>query len=238
MTKFIVGDLHIPYEDKLAVNVMFKIHQHVRPEMVILNGDILDFTELSHFTRNKLEDRPITESIDAAVDIIKKLQKESTVVYHIGNHEIRLKKYLFNNAPEIADLISFNDLINDKLKTKIEFVEMVGRTCMKKYFNDSLLIGHFNRVSKYSAYTAKLILEDMKMSIIQGHTHRLGTYYTTGANCTYQGHEGGCLCSIHPSYVHSPNWQNGFLIAYDAMNIETVNIFEGKALYRGKMYKG
>lgn len=234
----IISDLHIPFDDKRAVEVMLKIHQHCRPETIILNGDVLDFIELSSFIRNKLDDRPIKKSINDAVDIIKKLQRYSTVIYHIGNHEIRLKKYLFANAPELADLISFNDLINNKLKTKIDFVEMVGRDCMEKYFDGHLLVGHFNRVSRYSAYTAKMLVEDYKISVVQGHTHRLGTYYTTGANCTYQGHESGCLCEIHPEYVHSPNWQQGFLIAYDAFNIETVNIRDGRALYRGKVYKG
>ena len=234
----IISDLHIPFEDKRAVEVMLKIHQHVRPEMVIINGDMLDFKELSNFVRDKLADRPIKDSISDAIEVIKKLQRYSTVVYHEGNHEIRLQNYLFARAPELEYFIKFNELINNKLKTEIEFVEMVGKDSMAKYFNDQLLVGHFNRISRYSAYTAKMLVEDYKVSVVQGHTHRLGTYYTTGANCTYQGHESGCLCNIHPEYTHSPNWQQGFLIAYDAANIETVNIHDGRALYRGKVYKG
>jgi len=234
----IIGDLHIPYEDKLAVNVMLKIHQHVKPETVIINGDLLDFIELSTFTRDKLEDRPIGQSIHDATDIIKKLQRYSTVIYHIGNHELRLKKYLLNNAPEIKDLINFNDLINNDLKTEIEFVEMIGRDSMQSYFDGKLLVGHFNRVSRYSAYTCKLLCEDYKISVVQGHTHRLGSYYTTGMNDILQGHESGCLCNLHPGYTATPNWQNGLLMAYTAQNIETVFINNGEALYRGKCYKG
>lgn len=238
MTKMIISDLHIPFEDNKAVKVTLDIHQHVRPETVIINGDMLDFKELSHFIRNKLDDRPINESINTATDIIKKLQRYSKVIFHIGNHELRLQKYLWANAPEIAELVKFDKLINDELDTEIEFVEMIGKDSMSKYFDDRLLVGHFNRVSRYSAYTAKMLVEDYKISVVQGHTHRLGTYYTTGANDTFIGKEGGCLCDIHPEYVHSPNWQQGFLMAYTPMNIETVNIYDGCALYRGKTYKG
>lgn len=238
MTKMIISDLHIPFEDSRAVNIMMKIHQHCRPETVVINGDMLDFIELSTFTRDRLEDRPITQSIRDATDIIKKLQRYSDVIYHIGNHELRLKKYLLNNAPEIADLVNFNDLINNNLKYDVEFVEMVGRDSMSKYFDDKLLVGHFNRVSRYSAYTAKMLVEDYKISIVQAHTHRLGTYFTTGATQTFLGNENGCLCEINPKYVHSPNWQNGFLMAYDAWNVEPVYIHKGRALYRGTMYKG
>jgi len=234
----IISDLHIPFEDSKAVNIMLKIHQHCRPETVVINGDMLDFIELSTFTRDKLEDRPITTSIRDATDIIKKLQRYSTVIYHIGNHELRLKKYLLNRAPEIADLVNFNDLINNNLKTDIKFVEMIGRDSMAKYFNNQLLIGHFNKALKNSAYTAKSLVDQYKMNIIQGHTHRLGVYYTTGAKKTFIGIEGGCLCCIMPNYVNNPDWQNGFLIALDSANIETVFINDGKALYRGKCYKG
>lgn len=234
----IISDLHIPFQNDKAVNIAMKIHQHYKPETVIINGDMLDFIEMSTFTRNKLEDRPITELIHSATNIIKKLQRYSTVIYHIGNHELRLKKYLLNNAPEITDLINFNDLINNNLKTKIKFVEMIGRDSMAKYFNDQLLVGHFNRVSRYSAYTAKILVEDYKINIVQAHTHRLGTYYTTGVNQTFLGNENGCLCDIHPQYKHSPNWQNGFLMCRDSMNIESIYINDGECLYHGKKYRG
>ena len=238
MSKLIIGDLHIPFEDKKAINVMLKIHQHCRPETVIINGDMLDFAEISHFVRDKLKDRPLRESIDDAVSIIKKLQRYSTVIYHVGNHELRLQNYLLSNAPEVEHLVKFDTLINDGLDTKIEFVPMIGRDSMKLYFDDQLLVGHFNRISRHSCYTCKLLCEDYKVSIVQGHTHRLGNYYTTGINGILQGHEGGCLCDLHPGYTANPNWQNGFLMAYTAQDIETVFINDGEALYRGKCYRG
>lgn len=108
---------------------------------------------------------------------------------------------------------------------------------MARYFNDKLLVGHFNRVSRYSAYTAKMLVEDYKISVVQSHTHRLGTYYTTGAMQTFVGNECGCLCEVKPQYTHSPNWQNGFLMAHSSTNIETIYINDGEALYQGKNIK-
>ena len=238
MTKMLVGDFHIPFIDKKAVNVMLKIHQHVKPETVIINGDMLDFIELSTFTRDKLDDRPIGRSIRDATNIIKKLQRYSTVIYHVGNHELRLEKYLLNNAPEIKDLINLNDLINNNLKTNIKFVPMIGRDSMASYFDNQLLVGHFNKALKYSGATAKALVERFKINIVQSHTHRLGTYYTTGSKAIFQGHEAGCLCDLAPKYAQGLDWQNGFLMAYTPHNIETVFIHDGEALYRGKCYRG
>ena len=238
ITKMIIGDAHYPFQDNKAINIMLKIHQHCRPEEVVLNGDMLDFAELSHFTRDKLKDKPIKESIEEACGLIKKLQRYSTVIYHVGNHEARLQKYLLSNAPEVEHLLKFDKLINNELDTPIEIVENIGRDTMAKYFDDQLLVGHFNKALKNSAYTAKALVEQYKMNIVQGHTHRLGVYYTTGAKETLIGIEGGCLCQIRPSYVNLPDWQSGLLMARDHQNIEMIYINEGRALYRGKVYKG
>lgn len=238
ITKLIFGDVHIPFQDDRAVNIMLKIHQHCRPETVIINGDLLDFSELSHFTRDKLADKPIEESIEEACVLIKKLQRYSTVIYHVGNHEARLQKYLLSNAPEVEHLLKFDKLINNELDTSIKIVENIGRDTMAKYFDNKLLIGHFNKALKNSAYTAKALVEQYKMNIVQGHTHRLGMYYTTGAKETFIGIEGGCLCNIMPNYVSRPDWQNGLIMARSHQDIETIFINDGKTTYRGKTYKG
>ena len=114
---------------------------------------------------------------------------------------------------------------------------MIGKDVMKEYFNNQLLVGHFNKASKHSCYTAKQLVDQYKMSVLQGHTHRLGLYYVTGKKNTYIGIEGGCLCDLHPEYIMNPNWQGGFVMARDAWNIEIVYIHEGRSIYRGKVYK-
>jgi len=238
ITTLIAGDCHYPFQDDRAINIMLKIHQHCRPSKVVLNGDILDFIELSAFTRDKLADKPIKESIEDACGLIRKLQRYSTVIYHMGNHEARLQKYLLNSAPEVEHLLKFDKLINAELDVPIEIIENIGRDTMKKYFDDKLLIGHFNKALKHSAYTAKGLVDQYKMNIIQGHTHRLGMYCVTGAKETFIGVEGGCLCDIKPIYVNSPNWQAGLVMARDHKNIEIIPIDDGKAIYRGRTYKG
>ena len=143
-----------------------------------------------------------------------------------------------HSAPEVEHLLKFDKLINNELDIPIEIVENIGRDTMKKYFNDKLLIGHFNKALKHSSYTAKGLVDQYKMNIIQGHTHRIGMYYVTGAKETYIGVEGGCLCDIKPTYVNSPNWQTGFVMARDHKNIEIIPIDDDEAIYRGRIYKG
>jgi hypothetical protein len=132
----------------------------------------------------------------------------ATLIFILGNHEIRLRKYILRNAEALADLVSFEELLRASDKWQI-----VGSSMVENYviWHD-YYIGHFNRVSKFSAYTVKNIIADRGVNIIQSHVHRLGMYSQTYFDRTVYGYEMGCLCSLNPSYAVTPNWQQGFVV--------------------------
>ena len=239
----IISDLHIPYEDKSAVNVALKIHQRMRPAMVIVNGDLLDFPQISHFTSDPANNQTLGDDINAGVAILKKLQRYSKVVFLEGNHEIRMRNYILDNAPELYEFLDLKTIFENKIDD-LEYIQGVGKESMYYYDND-LLVGHFNKVSKHAGYTAKLLVDQYRCNVVQGHTHRVGVHFATGFNGTIAGYESGCLCSLEPQYISKPNWQQAVLMYNTAVvdsqkitNMEVVRIQEGKALYRGKLYRG
>ena len=240
MTTQIISDIHFPYQDDKAVNIALKINQKMRPAEVIINGDMLDFPQVSRFTMDPDVHQTLERDINMSIEFIKKLQRYSSVTVIEGNHEIRLNKYILENAPELKSLVSLEAILSNNLDDDIKYIDAIGKESMY-WYDDSILIGHFNRVSKNSAYTAKLLVEQYKCNIIQAHVHRLGSHYFTGYKETLVGFEMGCLCSIYPEYMAKPNWQQGFLM-YNRIGsnteIETIHIADGKALYRGKEYRG
>ena len=50
------------------------------------------------------------------------------------------------------------------------------------------------------------------MSIIQAHVHRLAMVYRTQPTRELVGVEGGCMCSLTPTYMEYADWQQGFCI--------------------------
>ena len=239
VTDFIISDLHIPFQNNTAIDIMLRMHRHFRPRNVIINGDALDFPQLSHFNHNPLTQESIDSCIDQLVTITGKLQRYSSITMIEGNHEARLRKFVNDRASPLYKYINLESIINSKLEQKIEYVPAINRESMLLW-DDRILIGHFNRASRHSCYTAKLLVEQYMTNIIQSHTHRGGSYCVRGYNGILRGWENFCLCNLNPSYIAHPNWENGFLVYQrigDIWTVESVFIEGDRAMFRGRMYK-
>lgn len=146
----------------------------------------------------------------------------------------RLKKFLSDRAPELSSLrdIRFTKLMKfDELN--IEYTERDVKI-------GDLLYIHGERVSKHSGYTAKANLEDIGVSVICGHCHRMGMHFKTTRGGDFISVEGGTMASMVQDYVEpsKPNWQHGFTtIDYNGKQfwINLHQVFEGKTSLRGKI---
>ena len=238
-TRFIISDVHYPFHDQASVNIMLKMQQHFRPKNIIIDGDFFDCATLSRFSREPQEPGAFKNQIEGGCEIIRKMQKYSSITMVQGNHEARLDKYINDKAPELHNLLSIKGLVNNELDTNVEYIQTIPSESMLALRND-LLVGHFNVARKYTGYTVKALVERFQTNIVQAHTHRLGEYSIRTWGRTLHGWESGCLCDLSPEYVFHPNWQNGFLVYSqlgDYWNIEIVHIDDGKTMFRGKVYK-
>ena len=99
-TVVIASDIHIPFQDNAAVRSFVKYCKEKQPEVVVLNGDVLDMFMLSRFTkgegRNPLEEMTMCQGF---LDSLRKAVPNADIYYVIGNHENRLEKYVLNKAP-------------------------------------------------------------------------------------------------------------------------------------------
>lgn len=176
------------------------------------------------------------------------------IKYIFGNHEYRLYRFLMEKAPELYGLTRAGADQKRKQILSVEYLLRFDELNIESVFSggreshvqwgDYLVLGHFNKVMKHSGYTAKALVDEKSFSLIQSHTHRMGTYYKTTFN-TYQfvGHENGCLCSLTPEYVEYPNWQQGFSIVHkkkmgDRFHIQPVPIVDHKFFWGETEYDG
>ena len=240
MTDFIISDLHVPYQDPEALSVMMKMLKHYKPKNVVMNGDMLDCVSLSRFSKEPQQPEAFKAQLVELCGYITQIQRISKVTYIEGNHEARLGKYINDNAPELAGILDMESLIARYLKKRITYVRTTPGQSMTLWGdNKDLMIGHFNKASKNTCYTAKLLVEQYQTNIVQAHTHRLGEYAITGQRGTLHGWEGGCLCSLNPTYMLLPNWQQGFLVRTevgDRWNVEIAHIDNGECVFRGKLF--
>lgn len=226
--KFIVlSDIHFPYQDDKALKAVYKFLEQHPVDTIILNGDILDFYDVSRFDKDPQRMFSLQTELDMAENFFKKLRKlfpEAEMYFVKGNHEDRMERYLQKHS----ELFTLKAL---KIPTLLQLEKFNIHYKPKGFKFGSLKIIHGDLIRKFSSYTARGELEKHDSSGISGHTHRGGVYYYKTPERYLAWFESFCLCDVHPFYVDDPNWQSGFLYGYtegDSFAVTPIPIVDGK----------
>ena len=244
-TAVILSDLHFPFHDSRAIGVALAFIEDTKPETIYLAGDIVDFYALSRFSKDARRELELQTELDTTVEFLDALRRSaplSRIVFIEGNHEARLSAYLqdpMRRALSGLRVLDIRELLSLDV-FGIEYVDSIARTAFAE--EGIVKVGHFNAVNKFSAYTAKNLLDRYMCSLVQGHTHRLGTHYRTVAGLgTFVAAENGCLCQLEPEYASNPDWQHGFTVITrvkesNRFHLQQVPIVDYEALFGHRRY--
>lgn len=216
----VASDVHIPFQDNKAVDAFINYCSKVRPEIIVLNGDIVDFYMLSRFTKG--EGRNPYEEIKMCQEFMARLRKvcpNAEIYYVIGNHEARLEKNILAKAPEMASII-------EDVFTILRVSDYNIRGCASVTINN-VVFKHGTLLGNKSGLSAIKEMENSYMSGLTGHTHRLCKYIARKAGRKFFWIETGCLCDLNPEYVIQPNWQQGFAtVTFKGSKVKSARAFE------------
>ena len=239
-----ISDVHIPYEDKRTVGTVLRFIAKFKPDIIFINGDLMDCMDISSFDK-PLEKHPnLKEEIEETKYFLLKLRSiapKARIIYILGNHSYRLQSYIAKNARELYGLKGLT--LQEQLGCEDIDVEIIDNGTKENYIRyGDLFIGHWDKSLKHSGYTAKALLDDKGVSIIQGHTHRLGAIYKRDLEGIKGAWECGCLCDINPKYVNHPNWNQGFLTIHldkktNTSHVTVVPIIDHKIVYGDKVFR-
>jgi len=232
----IFGDLHCPFHDNRAVNIVCQIAEDLKPDHVIENGDSLDCYEFSVFSKDPARAQTFQQERNSHKKVMNQIRSASNADYlYVGgdedNHFMRFMKNVIwekglHDVPELSPprILYLKDE---------EYVE--GPILINKTFR----ISHGTR---YGENAAKLSLMDFMISGLQNHSHRLQTYYRTTATAEYVFAQNGHLTDVKKAWKKNPNWQQGLSILYmlsdGRFRLETIPIVKHKTIFRGKLYRG
>lgn len=223
----VLSDLQIPFEDPAALAAAEEVARAVRPDLVVLNGDVVDCYAESDFLKDPIKAAAsIPETHRKVRELLGRLSDIAPGVWLGGNHEDRWRKLLFSGSPTALHLVRQHQ---DAAGVALDLSDPVGSFAAlygmpaygyryfpyqhRLYFAEgNLVVTHGQFVSRHAGYSAKRTLEWLGVSCIVGHTHRLGSYLLTQDGVTRGAWEGGCLCDLEPEWVSSPNWQQGFVV--------------------------
>lgn len=233
----IISDLHIPYFSMEALTACLDWIKKKGPDCILINGDLIDFYMASRFQpdprmRNIAQELADTNQF---LDVLKREFPKAKIIYKLGNHCVRLEKYLVVNAPILLDIPEFQlkNLLN-LAERGIDFVDDLRLMHLGK-----LTIGHGHEMK--SGFIAPvnvargLFLRANDCALV-GHSHRTSEH----ASNTIRGKiistwSTGCLCELSPAYNPVTQWNHGF--AYVEQDLSTGNFHvQNLKIIKGKVY--
>lgn len=200
----------VPIHDEDAIELALKIVRDVGPNLIVCNGDNLDFPEFSKYRITPAFAQTTQAAIDRASKFaaqIRAAAPKAKIIWLAGNHEERLPNYILDNAaaafglkkgnqPSSWPVMSVPYLCNFDAH-KVEYIPAYPANNF--WINNNLQVIHGNKV-KSSGSTAHLYLSGQTTSVIYGHIHRIEQAFKTKQEAkgprTIMAASAGCLCRV------------------------------------------
>jgi predicted phosphodiesterase len=211
----VFGDVHIPFHDNTALETMFTKFEEENVDSILINGDLLDFYQLSFHEKDP---RVIhfKDEIEAGKEFLAYLRDRfpGIPIYYItGNHENRFERYLRIKASELLDMDEFRlDVILHVAEYRIEFIPFRSKVVFGDY-----TIEHGDKIPGAGGVVpARTLLMRLKSNSIVNHFHKSSEssqrVYGIGEPTTIKAYSLGCMCDLAPEYMEINEWNHGFAI--------------------------
>lgn len=238
-----IPDMHVPYHDKRATELMLKAAKEFKPDHVLILGDMADFYAVSSHSKDPSRMVKFDEEVKETRNMLSRIKKlgAKNNVFIEGNHEDRLRRYLQDKAPELHSVISVPALL-ELDKAGYKFVPYKTSYSLGK-LNVTHDLGTAGRYAHYKS------LDSFQHNIIIGHTHRLG--YAVEGNAVGERHVtamfGWLGDNNEVDYMHrnkmNKDWCLGFGVGYldvasGTIYLSPVPIVNYTVVLEGKLYNG
>lgn len=232
------SDIHVPFHCRETIELGVKWGREFCPDIVLLDGDIMDFSRLSKFIR-RIEFRDPVEEMATAFKFFQYLRaafRKAEIIIKWGNHDERFDDYMWAKAPELASLPSMaldqqqwipgktlKDLGLEVVKD--QRVIMAGKL--------PNLHGHEIGMRNVSVNPARTAFLKCNAPVIVGHLHKDSWHSETDMHgkliTTWST---GCMCQRWPKFARINKWVAGFaaeeIDREGGFNVMIKRIYQGK----------
>lgn len=205
-------DIHIPYQDDMALNLAIEYGLENKVDCIWLNGDIMDMYGAS--AHEKLPEHAlISEEFEVMADFLRQLRMlfpKAQIYYKEGNHERRWTRLLMRKAQELIGMREFE--LNIILKLEELKIHWIPNETLVKFGNMNVIHGNeFKGGGGVNA--ARSLYLKAKANVIAGDKHKTqDTIENNLDNQPVKVHCVGCLCDLNPKYIPFGHtiWNLGF----------------------------
>ena len=210
------GDVHLPYHDQEAVEIMLERAIEIKAKTLLIAGDWMDMYQVSRFQKDPRL-RNIKAEIDMFNGLIDQIQKalpDTKLIFKVGNHEKRFDDYLMSNAAALFDLEEMH--LENILKLKEKNIDFVASMRVMRFRHLNIIHGHEYVFSISNPVNpARGLFTRAKKSTMCFHHHRSSEHTeTTITGDVITCWSVGCLCDLKPEYMPLNSWNLGFAEIY------------------------
>jgi hypothetical protein len=207
----IIGsDAHYwPDRISTAHRALVKLCKDMKPQIVVMNGDMVDGASISRHPPIGWENRPsVVEEIETTQTRLHEIEKaagKARRYWPLGNHDARFETRLASVAPEYAKIHGMH------LRDHMPLWEPCWALCI----NDSVVVKHRYKGGIHATHTNTLW---SGKTIITGHLHSLKVTPFTDYNGTRFGVDTGTMADPYgpqfEDYLEQGpvNWRSGFVV--------------------------
>jgi predicted phosphodiesterase len=220
----VLSDMQIPYHDKKMVDAVMQFVGEYEPDQLFCVGDEADSPEPSRWTKGTAGEYAGTlqKGLDSTAAIMKGFKEAiGDRPFHVmrSNHGDRIENYINRYAPALASLrsLEYQTLLGYR-ENDITYHDRPWR------FSSGWLLAHGDEGSlvKTAGGTALSLARKCGLSVVCGHTHRIGIQHEhTAVNGSitsrlYGVEVGNMMDMSKASYLGTggANWQHGFAVLY------------------------
>lgn len=241
-TVIVFSDAHFwPGMQSTAYKALLTLIKELKPSMVVCNGDAFDGARISRHDPIGWENRayPLprvpdeVEAVREAMDAVRVAYRGARHVWNLGNHDIRLARYLAMNASEVEGLLGTS--LDDHVRHwDIGWSLMLnGHTMIKHRYNNGIHATYNNTLRAGT-------------TMVTGHLHRLLVTRWADYNGVRWGVDTGTLLEIGPDVPQTfyaednpaPHGSGFAVLTFDKTGMllppELCEVINGQAYFRGQ----
>jgi predicted phosphodiesterase len=230
----VLNDIHLPYTDKDALITAIDWLKKVKPDGILLNGDIIDCYTLSRYLKD-----PKKRDFKYELDCLKNFFDDLIAIfgcrifYKLGNHESRYEHFLQMKMHELKGIEEFE--FKNIIKAREKGIDVIESNRIIKMNSLNGIHGHEYFGGGSGVNVARGMFARAMTSGFCGHHHKTSEHTETDMNgkiiTTWSV---GCLSHLHPEYMPLNKWNHGFAFVELDKNGEDF-LFHNKRIYKGKV---
>lgn len=236
-----IPDTHRPYHDAKAWALTLKAAKRFAPHKVVVLGDFADCWSISMHDKNPARRDTFDDEVvdvNRGLDELEAATPIAERYFIAGNHEYRLERLLWKNAPQLHSFVKMEKLLR-----------LRERGWHYTPYQDSLRIGKLyltHDEGNAGAQAHEKARASFESNVVIGHTHRMSmSYRGTAKGTSNVGAMFGWLGSVDKiDYVHkvkAQQWQHGFGVGYllksGVVHMQAVPIVNGACVVEGRLVK-